>query len=260
MQTSVDTNLAIGLPGQLADIGNSDIITRINNSKQLAAVTITAADLATTLTINGTAFTVNVGAASLTVTELRDLMIAAIIAGSEPVTPTIKDADELYVEADVSGTAFTVVGTTNCSVVNTIDNETGTPFGVGMTEDTATAGNDELAHAPKAAVDITTAGKFAGIAVHSHANEQAVLNANNVGYALASAMSIIRKGRVYVLVEDAVVKGGGVYCRYTGTTPFPQLGGIRSDGDTSKAGLIPNARFETSADAGGIAVVSINLP
>ena len=257
-QTSVESAMAIGLAGQLADSGFHDIITRINNSKQRVDVTITAADLATTLTIIGVAFTVNSGAATLTVTELRDLMIAAVNAGSEPVTASINDADQLFVDADVSGVAFTAVGTTNCSVADVILNELNVPFGVLVVEDT-TGLSDDRAHLPQATGDITTVGKVAGIAIHNHGVEQNKGGINNLGYEPQSAMNVLRKGRVLVTVEDAVVKGGLPFVRFVAAAS-EQLGSFRSDADTSDAVALPDARYVTSASAGGLAVIEINLP
>ena len=257
MQSSVETNMAIGVVGQLADSGFTDIITRINNSKQRVSVTMTAIDLATTLTINGTAFTVNSGAAAKTKTELRDLLIIAVNAGSEPVTASINDADELYVDADVSGTAFTAVGTTNCSVADVILNETNVPFGVFVVED-LTGLSDERAHLPQATGDITTVGSGAGIAVHSHASEQDKGGINNLGYEPQSAMSVLREGRAIVRVEDAVVKGGLAFVRFVAGAG-EQLGAFRSDADTADAVALPNATFKTSADAGGLAIVQVDV-
>ncbi|MCK5318356.1 MAG: hypothetical protein KAJ55_10590 [Anaerolineales bacterium] len=257
-QTSVESAMTIGRAGGLADSGHHDIITRINNSKQRVSVTMTAIDLATTLTINGTAFTVNSGAAAKTKTELRDLLIIAVNAGSEPVTASINDADELFVDADVSGTLFTAVGTTNCSVADVILNETNVPFGVLVVEDT-TGLSDERAHLPQATGDITTVGKVAGLAIHTHAVEQNKGGINNLGYEPQSAMSVMRKGRAYVEVEDAVVKGGLPFVRFVAGAG-EQLGAFRSDADTADAVALPDARFVTSAGAGELAIVEINLP
>lgn len=257
MQSSVETIMEKGMPGQLADSGVKDTITRINNSKQRVSVTITAADLATTLTLNGTAFTVNVAAASLTKTELRDLMIAAVNAGSEPVTASENDADELFVDADVSGTAFTAVGTTNCSVADVILNEANVPFGVLVVEDT-TGLSDGRAHLPQATGDITTAGKVAGVAQHTQFVEQSVGGTNNLGYAPQSSMNVLREGRIYVLVEDAVVKGGAAFVRFVAGAG-EQLGAFRSDADSGDAVALPGASFKTSADAGGLAVLQVNV-
>lgn len=256
-QTSVETNMAIALEGQLADSGFHDIITRINNSKQRISTVIDAADLSTTLTINGTAFNVNSGAASLTKTELRDLLITAINAGSEPVTASIKDADELYVDADVSGTVFTYADTVNVTSTDVILNETNVPFGVLVVEDT-TGLSDERAHLPQATGDITTVGKVAGVAVHNHGVEQNKGGINNLGYEPQSAMNVLREGRVVVRVEDAVVKGGLPFVRFVAGAG-EQLGAFRSDADTSDAVALPNASYKSSAGAGELAIVQINV-
>lgn len=259
-QTSVETIMVKNLPGGLADSGFHDIITRINNSKQRVDVTITAADAETTLTLNGVAFTVNAGGAlnPQTKTELRDLLIAAINSGSEPLTASINDADQLFVDADVSGVAFTAVGTTNCSVADVILNELNVPFGVLVVED-MTGLSDERAHLPQATGDITTVGKVAGISVHNHGVEQNKGGINNLGYEPQSAMNLLKKGRIYVTVEDAVVKGGLPFVRFVaGATE--QLGSFRSDADTSDAVALPNASYVTSAGAGELAVVEVNIP
>lgn len=260
MQTSVEESMEIGMPGQLADSGFHDVITGINNSAQRVSVTITAADLATTLTLNGTAFTVNSGAASLTVTELRDLMITAVNAGSEPVTASINDADELFVDADVAGTAFTAVGTTNCSVANIILNEASVPFGafVSLNDTNQQVGDRKLVHLPQGATDVTNARLAQGFALHTQAVEN-VLSGTNLGYAPQSAISVLRRGRVYVQVEDAVVAGGQVFIRHVAGAG-EQLGAARSDVDGSDASALPSASFVTAASAGGLAIVEINLP
>ena len=258
MQSSVESAMVVGRVGGLADSGHHDIMTRINNSKQRISTTIDAIDLSTTLTINGTAFNVNSGAAAKTKTELRDLLIAEINAGSEPVTASIKDADELYVDADVSGTVFTYADTVNVTSVDVILNETNVPFGVLVVEDT-TGLSDDRAHLPQATGDITTVGKVAGLALHTHAVEQNKGGINNLGYEPQSAMSVMRKGRAYVEVEDAVLKGGLPFVRFVAGAG-EQLGAFRSDADTADAVALPNARFVTSAGAGELAIVEINLP
>ena len=64
MQTTVQTSMAIGVPGQIVDLANSEIVAYANNSKKLDRVTITAADLETTVTINDVAFTRDAGTAT----------------------------------------------------------------------------------------------------------------------------------------------------------------------------------------------------
>jgi len=256
MQTSVETGLAIGLPGQIADLAFCDITSRVNGSKQLVLVTVTAPNLATTLTINATAFTVNEGAAVKTVTELAAMLVAAVNAGSEPVTATDLLDGTFYVRADVHATAFTAAGTTNCSVAAKVLNEDTICFGKLVAED-VWSGLNLTAHLPSLAAEITTVGLVAGITVHTQALEQAAANA--VGYAAYSSMSIMRKGRIYVAVEDAVTRGGTPYVRYTASGSYT-IGSFRSDDDTGKAAALPCARYGRSAAAGGITILELNLP
>jgi hypothetical protein len=258
-QISVESALEKGRAGGLADSGHHDIITRINNSKQRVEATVTAADLETTVTINGTAFTDNVGGGVKTKAAIAAALIVLINAGSEPVTASAgSGTDKIYIDADVSGVAFTAVGTTNATVANIILNETNITFGVLVVEDT-TGLSDERAHLPQATGDITTVGKVAGISVHTHAVEQKKGGINNLGYEPQSAMSLLKKGRIYVTVEDAVVKGGLPFVRFVAGAG-EQLGAFRSDADTADAVALPNASYVTSAGAGEVAVVEINLP
>ena len=156
MQSSVERAMVKGRAGGLADSGHHDIITRINNGKQRVEATVTAADLETTITINGTAFTDNVGGGARTKAVIAAALIVLINAGSEPVTASAgSGTDKIYIDADVSGTAFTAVGTTNASVADIILNELNIPFGVLVVEDT-TGLSDERAHLPQATGDVTT--------------------------------------------------------------------------------------------------------
>lgn len=263
-QTIVRSQQLQGQPGQLYDLGlNADIITKINNTKKLDAVTITAADLATTCTINGTAFTVNSGAASLTKTELRDLLITAINAGSEPVTASIKDADELYVESETSGVTTTVVGTTNCSVAAVIPNEFNIPFGVLVSRDDSTLPNKEdIAMLPNIAGDITSIKNAFGVAIHQHTIEQNIGGVNNLGYAPVSEMSVIKRGRVWVETEDVVTQASDVYVRHIAGAG-EQRGAFAGAADASDNSVLPHARwFKGSQVVNGInlAVLELSLP
>lgn len=257
MQTSVNDYMAVGLPGQIADIGNADIETFVNGSMQLDLITVTAANLETTVTIDGTAYTVNSGAATKTTAELAALLVAAINAAGAGVTCTDVEDGTFYIRADVHGTGFTAAGTTNCSVGHKVLNEETIPFGVAVVRDTW-SGLQKSAHLPSLTGEITTITTFLGVAVHSHANEQAILNANNPGYAANSAMSVIRRGKVWVQVEDAVTAGSIPYVRFSAdTSAGEQLGAFRSDADTSDAVALPHSLFETAAAAGGIALLNL---
>jgi len=256
MQISVNDSMVIGLPGQLADIGNNEIETFTNGSMQLDEVTITAANLATTLTIDGTAVTVNSGAEVKTTVELAAMLLAAVnLAGLGVTASAGSTTSKIYVRADVHGTGFTAVGTTNCSVAHKVLNESTIPFGILVVRDTW-SGLQKSAHLPSLTAEITTITTCLGVTVHSHANEQARDNADNPGYAANSAMSILRKGRIYVRVESAVTAGSIPYVRFSAEAT-EQLGAFRHDADTSDAVALPHSLFESGAAAGGIALLNL---
>jgi len=256
MQNTVNDALTQGLPGGLYGFKH-EIIGRNNYSKKLDQVTITAADLATTCTINGTAFTVNVAVEAKTKTELAELLAAAINAGSEPVTAYFTAAAELItVESDVVGTTTTVVGTTNCTVVAQIGNAAAIGFGLFVCQDLLYT---EVARVPIVATDVTNVKLARGITVHTQAIEQFYQSAGGAGYALNAEMSICKKGMVWVTTETAMAITDDVYARYT-VSGATVLGGIRNDDDTSKAGIIPTARVVRPVAAAGLCLIELNLP
>lgn len=259
MQTSVQTAMDIGLPGQLCDSAENLILTYANYSKKLDTVTITAADTTTTVTINGTAFTVTTDGSD-TKAELAAALHALINAGSEPVTSYYTATNEyLQVESDVAGTTTTVVGTANCTITAVVGNSAAIGFGIFVCQDPQ---DQDKARSPIASTDITASGTALGFTVHTQAVVQNLTSTGSNGsdgYALGEAMSVLRKGRIYVQVEDAVTAGNDVYVRYVAGAG-ETLGACRSDADTSDAAVLPGAKYRTSAAASGIAIVEINLP
>lgn len=255
MQTSVNDSMAVGLPGQLYGF-NNDIIGRSNYSKKTDKVDITAADAITTVTINGTAYTANSGAAVMTKTAIAEELAGLVNAGSDAVAYFTATNEYITVEALYSGTTNTVVGTTNCTVTNQIANQAAIDFGLIVCQDQM---YDEKARVPQGATDITSVLKILGLTIQTQAIEQNYQSAGGDGYAINEEMSILRKGNAWVQVEVAVTPADTPYARYT-VSGDTKLGGIRNDADTGKAAAIPNARFVTSAAAGGLALLELNLP
>jgi hypothetical protein len=99
-----------------------------------------------------------------------------------------------------------------------------------------------------------TAGRGLGFAIFDPAREP---NAA-LGYAAGDTVSIIRKGHIWLAVEDSAVEGASVFVRFDGTGT---AGAIRSDADTSHAVALPGAVFRsTQATAGGLVLVELNMP
>ena len=68
------------------------------------------------------------------------------------------------------------------------------------------------------------------------------------------AVSVMYKGGMWVVTEDAVVAGGTVNVRVTGTG---NVGAVRSDTDSGNAIAITGARFESDASAGGLVKIGL---
>lgn len=122
-------------------------------------------------------------------------------------------------------------------------------FGLAVVRDTAIA--DNAAVLPSAASQ-----SFLGITVRDIARENLPpIGSGVTGYKVGDMMNVMRSdGRIWVLVEDAVVAGGGVFFRHT-APGVEQLGAFRSDADGGNADQVTNAVFDTSAGAGELAIV-----
>lgn len=105
-----------------------------------------------------------------------------------------------------------------------------------------------------------TGGLRGGFAVRDLAREQTLAGVTE--YKEFDAVSIMRKGRVWVTVEDAVAVGGAVFIRVT-TVGGDTVGNVRSDADTDmmvdRATQLAGAKFLTDAGAGELAQVEFDL-
>lgn len=263
-QLTIRSEMLHATAGQLVGIDqNRKIITKVNSSVQTELFTVDAADLETVVTINSTAISVNPTPVSRTKALLVTDLITAINASSAINTAVIAKADpantdKFFVESLTPGTVFTFAATTNTTVLalSPIDNETSVKFGFFVTQDQS-VGNNNKAHTPNAAGDITGERLALGFAIKSP-QEQTL--GGNVGYASNSAMSILTQGEIWVDMEDVanVVAGGQVFIRHVATAP-EERGKARTDADTSDADAVPNCKFTGEVQAAdNIAVVSIN--
>ena len=116
-------------------------------------------------------------------------------------------------------------------------------FGIAVIEGTA---DDQMLRVTNAAQPL------AGVTVHDHTTEVGgddanLIDPNRMG-------GVLRRGTIYVQVEDAVAKGGAPFVRVV--APGSEIiGQFRSDADTGNARQMSNARFATSAAAGEFAVL-----
>lgn len=243
--------------GGLVDTGSKDIITKTNSTNQRSNCLVVNAVNAAVYTLNITDGNGLAGVAtytadgSATKQEIVTGMIAAIVALPGEITAVAIDSDEFYIEStgDVGG--FTAVSAgdtpTDLTVTTVVDEEQVIPFGRFVCRDEAHG--DDYCRLPRVSGDID--GSTFGVAI-SHTAQSDL-----TGWAHASSVGILNKGRVWMVAEDAVTLGDAVYVRYTanGATKLPGM--VRSDADTSKAAALTRAKFASTAGAGELVIVEL---
>lgn len=94
----------------------------------------------------------------------------------------------------------------------------------------------------------TAGATVAGLAMHTHAYDNRKLTSTN-GVDTLAPVNVMRRGRMFVLAEGTVVKGGKVFARHTSDGGSnTQLGSLRADADGTAqvATLTPTAANSTS--------------
>lgn len=272
MQTAHNEVNGIAIAGMLADAGAKDIISRINGAKQLYKVVVTTAANSEvfTVTIDGTAyeFTSDTNGSKA---EISAGLKALIDAGDDDVTVVDDEVDTLTIENNSFDTEITVTITNPATGVLTltelVDHEDAIQFGaVVVNDDQQTAdsltGLLEQCRLPRLATDFS-ARHVLGVAI-ADVSKVTRLTAPYGGYSAGETVPILRKGRIWMAVEDvaSVVQGGLVYVRHI-ATGTEQLGAIRAADDGSDTEVLDaqQAVFTGQKDStNGLAVVEWNLP
>ncbi len=120
----------------------------------------------------------------------------------------------------------------------------------------ASTATESKVAAPTQATDITAPGAWAGILMATQDLESKRdglapnVSANTPG-------NSVKRGRIWVHVEQAVALTDPVYVRYTvnGNT---FLGDFRKDADTGKAAILPGAKWLTTTSGDGLAALQYN--
>jgi len=80
------------------------------------------------------------------------------------------------------------------------------------------------------------------------------------GIAVKDSLSVIRRGRVYMVTEQAVTPADKVFYRFAAGAGGAAIGRVRKDADTATAEEFAGAAFMGSAGAGEIVAVEVNIP
>ena len=263
-QLEVTDNLTKGIEGQLADSGKNDVASYGNFSLQTNRVEVVTPDNVETftVTINGEAFDF-VSDADGTIIEIGAGLVAAINLGAEPVSAVDNLDGTFQVISDTIGVSFTItVGATGAGVMTQdaiILNNQAIDFGLLVVQD---PNNDQGAILPSLQSEILdNIRNILGIDIHSHTAENAREGEVNSGNKISKAMSVLRRGRVLVRVEEAVTPASVPHVRFEAGAGGTRLGAFRASVDTATAEpLGEEFRYKTSAGIGELAVLEISLP
>lgn len=258
IQSSFTDAPAIGVEGMVADQGQRDIVSGLSSSRKLLSIAVGASDSQVySVTINGTAFTYTADG-SATTAEIVVGLKTAINAGDEPVLASGTDTP-LLLESTIDGDDgdFTYAdssGSGTLTETELVSQNQGVDFGLFVCLDeraTSDVGDvDFPVRLPRQATDIT-GGRALGVSVVDMAREAGTFEGQTM-------VPVMRKGRIYVKVEQAVAKGDPVYVRFS-ASGSQRLGAFRMDADSATAALLPRAAFLTPASANGLAILEINL-
>ena len=103
---------------------------------------------------------------------------------------------------------------------------------------------------------MTAGATLLGVTMHRHQEDRSLSGSDGI-LADGGNAEVIRKGSVWVNIDQDVVEDGPVFVRVAGGNP----GYFRADVDGGNAEAVPGVRFEKDALAAtGIALLDVNLP
>lgn len=122
---------------------------------------------------------------------------------------------------------------------------------------TRTATADDTGELPDGAATLDT--NVLGVSLHSHKGLVDPASADNEVYEDGCPLPLLRHGVVWVTAENAVTPDDPVYARVASGAGGTQIGAFRTGADTASAVAWTAARFVTSADAGALVQLEVNI-
>lgn len=99
-----------------------------------------------------------------------------------------------------------------------------------------------------------------GVLVHQQPQQDPAL-ADPLGVALLETVGVLRLGRIWVRVEEAVVANTDpVFFRHTSGGGGTEIGAFRTDADTASADALPQSAWLTTTTAAGVALLDLIIP
>ena len=260
-QTSIAQSLSASYPGQLATSAPAHIAHGLNTSRQVVTVTPTAANGATyTLTL--TQFGVSVEYAFLadgdaTAAEIVDGLVALVNAGTQQITAvdggnTFTLVNDQY-SSEYEFTVATAASAGALAAATTVAQAADLADGVFVVFDSAVSSDPMGVRLPASAGDVTTVVGNAGVVLRDAIAHVRTSN----GTSAPQMVGLLRKGHVYVKVEEAVSANAAVYVRYA--AGGNGVGSFGAAAGSSERALLNGAVYRTAASANGIAMLEINI-
>jgi hypothetical protein len=110
---------------------------------------------------------------------------------------------------------------------------------------------------PAAAADITNVQKALGVAVRSLAREMEIGNTDPAQYKAGAMVPVMKKGRLWVVVEDAITVGTStVNVRYAGTG---NKGAFLGAAVAMETAVLDGAKWIKGTSGAGLALLELSL-
>jgi len=173
-------------------------------------------------------------------TAIAPVTYATSHANTAGLLVTAIKALDAVSECSVSGRTFTII--TDDSVATVTD------FAV-------TGGTNQ---AVITSLTLDTNDVFHGVSVLTHNKEQG--SSSDAQYDAKDTASIMRKGKIWVNVEQAIDETDAVYMRFIADGADKLPGYFRKDSDSDKAVLLTGVKFRKRTTAAGLTILEINKP
>lgn len=266
-QTTMPAYQPIAVAGMLGDVAlNQDIVTRTVSQSVAQVSTITIADFTDntdyTVTINGIPVTIDSGAGS-SVASIRTALLAALNADvnvARYVTFAAGGAGVIVVTGITAGQSFTIVtddeSTGDMSVALTTAASTGT---IGFGKGVALNGFGYVKQPTSSGDVMEGISVFVQKATPNGVPDSTLADDGVATYTDGEEMSVLRKGRIWVIAETAITTSSGVFVRHAVSGAFT-LGSLTATDDGNTVALPSSRWISGAAQAGQLCEVEINLP
>jgi hypothetical protein len=130
-------------------------------------------------------------------------------------------------------------------------------FGIMVTAKDTTDPNKEI----KRTDETYSANDLLGVLAHKHTQDRSLLDTTE-GLLVDAMGDVVRKGRIWVRIEETVVVGDAVFYRFAAGGGGTALGRFRNDADTATCAALPGATWIKGGTValGAIALLEVNLP